>query len=58
MWARGPGLLLGALKYQYWPSNGTTTGLDALPIANEVECGLGGTISVFFMGGGHKMMPT
>jgi hypothetical protein len=34
-----------------------TTGWDGFPIANEVECGLGGTISVFLMGGGHKMMP-
>jgi hypothetical protein len=58
MWARGPGLLLGALKYQYCPSNGMTIGLDVFPIVNEVAGGLGGTIAVFFIGGGHKMMPT
>src|SRR6266702_1412862 len=34
-WARGPGLSLGALKYQYGPSKRMTTGLDARPVAND-----------------------
>src|ERR1700729_4561923 len=43
MWARGLGFVLGALKYQYGPSNGMTIGL-ARPIETSWTRGVGGTI--------------